>query len=72
MANKNEITANPISRGIGFFGESWRELKKVHVPTRQETIQATMVVLAMVVLFAMFLGLADYVIGNIMQKIFKL
>ncbi len=69
MAAQTEQVRNPISRGINFLREAWIELKKVHPPTRQETMQATIVVLMMVVLFATFLGLADYIVGNIMQAI---
>ncbi len=50
-----------------FARESWAELKKVHRPTRQETIQATIVVLVLVVIFAFFMGLTDLIIGQIMQ-----
>ena len=69
MANAQEVTTNPVSKGMNFFQESVDELKKVHHPTRQETIQASMVVLAMVVMFSIFLGLVDYVIGNVMQAV---
>jgi len=69
MANQEQASTNQISRSIRFFKDAWAELKKVHPPTREETIQATIVVLFMVVLFAGFLGLADYVVGNIMQAV---
>ena len=54
---------------IAFGKEAWAELKKVHSPTRQETLQVTVGVLFMVFLFGIFLGLADLVIGKIMQSI---
>ena len=66
---KIEAKSNPISAGVQFVDESWRELKKVHAPTRQETIQASIVVLVMVILFALFLGAADLVVGKVMQTI---
>ena len=62
-----EEKQNLISRGTGFSKESWGELKKVHAPTRQETIQITLGVLLMVVLFGVFLGLTDLIVGKIMQ-----
>ncbi|MCB0360034.1 MAG: preprotein translocase subunit SecE, partial [Bdellovibrionales bacterium] len=43
--------------------------KKVHSPTRQETIQATIVCLVMLVLFAVFLGFADLIVGKILQQV---
>ena len=55
--------------GINFFRECWDELKKVHPPTRQETVQATLVVLLMIVLFSVFLGATDLIVGELMQKI---
>lgn len=60
---------NPVTRSIDFFREATSELKKVHPPTRQETIQATIVVLFMVAIFAAFMGLADYIVGNVMRSI---
>lgn len=69
MAKAETERKNPISRGIDFTAQSWEEIKKVHVPTKQETIQATLVVLVMLIMFATFLGLADLVVGKIMQSI---
>ena len=68
---KKEATkpSNPISRGLAFLKESWEELKKVHTPGQQETIQATMVVLAIVCFFAFFLGVADWIVGGMMRSI---
>ena len=64
-----ETSAGTVSKSIGFFNDAWAELKKVHSPTRQETIQATTVVLMMVVLLAAFMGLVDYLVGNIMRSV---
>src|SRR3569832_2233353 len=43
----------------GFFRESQIELRKVVWPTGNETTQTTLVVMAMVVVFAVFLWLLD-------------
>ncbi|MCC6220995.1 MAG: preprotein translocase subunit SecE [Deltaproteobacteria bacterium] len=68
MAKKEtEEKVGILEQGISFGNEAWLELKKVHLPSRQETMQATMVVMFMMFLFAVFLGLADYIVGNIMQ-----
>lgn len=56
-----------VSKGISFTRESWAELKKVTFPTRQETIQATLVVLMMMVLVSAYLGLLDLVFYKLMQ-----
>ncbi len=64
-----EESQNIISRGFGFFGESWTELKKVHTPTRQETMMLTVRVFALIGLFGVFLGLTDLLVGMAMQYI---
>jgi len=58
-----------VSQAIDFSKASWEEVKKVHTPTRQETMQATLVVIFMVILFSVFLGLVDYVVGNVMKAV---
>lgn len=52
-----------------FFPDAWAELKKVHAPTRQETIMVTLLVLGMIAVFGVFLGIADLLIGKLMQVI---
>ena len=71
MAKRKEDSGsgNPIGRAVTFSQDSWAELKKVHAPSRQETIQSSLVVIAMVVMFSLFLGLADFVCGWLMQNI---
>jgi len=64
-----EESGGTVTKSVGFFQDAWGELKKVHSPTRQETIQATIVVLMMVVLLSAFMGLADYLVGNIMRSV---
>ena len=59
------VSANPVR----FFQESWAELKKVHPPTKDETIQATVVVFIMMVIFAVLLGVFDIFAGNVMTWI---
>lgn len=43
--------------------ESWIEVRKVVWPTRQETIQTTLVVMAVVVVVALLLWLVDTLLG---------
>lgn len=59
----------PVQQSVGFMRESVDELKKVHPPTREETVRTSIVVLIMVTLFASFLGFADAVVGRIMSSI---
>ena len=58
-----------VPRTIGFLGEVWAELKKVHWPTRKETYAATLVVLVITVLVAVFLGVVDFAISHLVQAI---
>ena len=46
-------------RFVGFFQDSWREVKKVVWPTRKETMQMTAYVFGFVVVMAAFLWLTD-------------
>jgi len=58
-----------VPRAMGFLGEVWTELKKVHWPSRKETYAATVVVLVITVLVAVFLGLVDFGISHMVQAI---
>ncbi|MFN8390877.1 MAG: preprotein translocase subunit SecE [Bdellovibrionota bacterium] len=66
---KEAAKKNIIAQGVDFSNESWAELKKVHAPSRQETIMLTLRVLMMVCLFGVFLGLTDLIVGKIMQSL---
>jgi len=46
-----------------FLAEVWSELRKVHWPTRQETVAATVVVIVVVLIVSLWLGLVDGVIS---------
>jgi preprotein translocase SecE subunit len=48
---------------------SWAELQRVQWPDRQQVAQATGVVLGFVVLTGVFLGVADYVAGKLINWI---
>jgi preprotein translocase subunit SecE len=57
------------NRVIGFLRASWAELQRVQWPDRQQVAQATGVVLGFVVITGIFLGVADYVAGKIINAI---
>jgi preprotein translocase SecE subunit len=57
------------SRSFGFFSESFDELKKISTPTRQETIQATVVTLFIMVFVALVLFAMDVVFSTIMSSV---
>ena len=50
-------------KGKNFFRGTWSELKKVHWPTRQTVIKYTAVVLATVLVMALFFWLLDTVLS---------
>ena len=48
-----------FTQGISFVQEAWIELSKVHYPSPKETMQATIVVVALSFVMALWLGLVD-------------
>jgi len=54
-----------------FFQEVSVELKKVSWPTRQQTLNATAVVIAVSFIVAFFLGMVDVVLARIVGSIMK-
>ena len=65
MANAKEWA----DQSIQFFKEVWIELKKVHWPTWKETRAATIVVVVVVTVFAIFLGLMDFTLSHVVQRL---
>ncbi|MEK6562522.1 MAG: preprotein translocase subunit SecE [Candidatus Binatota bacterium] len=52
-----------------FFKEAWQELKKVHWPSRKETYAATLLVVIVVLMIALFLALVDFGLTRTIQAI---
>jgi preprotein translocase SecE subunit len=50
-----------LNQGVSFVQESWTELSKVHFPSPKETMQATVVVVVLALVMALWLGLTDMV-----------
>ena len=48
-----------LDMGVSFVQEAWNELSKVHYPSPKETMQATIVVVALSFVMALWLGLID-------------
>ena len=48
-----------LDQGANFVKEAWKELAKVHFPTPKETMQATLVVVILTLVMALWLGLVD-------------
>lgn len=65
MANIKETK----DQSVQFLQEVWIELKKVHWPSWKETRSATLVVVVVVMFFAVFLGLVDFGLSQIVQRL---
>lgn len=64
MANERlQQVKEIIPQSRQFLTEVVSELRKVHWPTRQETVAATVVVLVVVAIVSLWLGLVDGVIS---------
>ncbi len=60
-----------VPRSITFFQEVSVELRKVHWPTRKETTVATVVVVAIIILMAAYLGLVDFLLSQAVHLILR-
>jgi preprotein translocase subunit SecE len=52
-----------------YIQESRHELKKVNWPTRKETLNGTILVIAISLVVAAFLGIADYVLNFALEQV---
>ncbi|MCB0338948.1 MAG: preprotein translocase subunit SecE [Bdellovibrionales bacterium] len=68
-ASREDSKLGPIGQGREFISDSIVELKKVSVPTRQETVQATMVVIFMLFVVSIYLGMLDLIFKRLMESI---
>jgi len=66
-----ERRAAPGSRLVNFLQGSWRELQRVQWPDRRQVMQATGVVIGFVIVAGVFLGVADFVAGKLMNFVLK-
>ena len=54
---------------FGFFVETKQELNKVIWPTRQELVGSTFVVIVTTFILAAFIGVVDFILSQIIQRI---
>lgn len=52
-----------------FLREAYGEMKKVSWPTREQTIQYTVLVVSISIFVAIFLGVLDYMFGSIIKSV---
>lgn len=68
MSGSDANTTTP-SRGRGYLAESIEELKKVHTPTREETIRNTWVVMFIIIIVSVCLFVLDFVFNWLMTRL---
>ena len=49
-----------LNQAVSFVREAYAELAKVHYPSPKETMQATIVVVALAFVMALWLGVIDF------------
>ncbi|MDA2936120.1 preprotein translocase subunit SecE [Patescibacteria group bacterium AH-259-L05] len=58
-----------ITKVTNYFKGSVKELKKVNWPTKQQAIRHTLLVIAISLVVATFLGIVDFILTNILQLV---
>ena len=58
-----------VPRTGTFLTEVRSEVKKVHWPSRKETYAATMVVVVITLIVALFLGVVDFAISAVIRTV---
>ena len=67
MYDRLQRVKDVVPQSRQFLTEVWGELRKVHWPTRQETLAATVIVVVVVVIVSLYLGLVDWALTSIIQ-----
>jgi preprotein translocase subunit SecE len=68
MANAADSGSAPVQRGRGFLHEVIVELKKTTWPTPAEAWRLTMVVLAVIIVVAVYIGIIDFILSTLTEK----
>jgi preprotein translocase subunit SecE len=68
-AGEDSTVARYVKVALQFLRESRMELKKVKWPTRKELLAATAVVIALVLVVALFLGVIDFALIKIIRNL---
>ena len=69
-AQASRPRASLASRTVDFLRACWAELQRMQWPNRQQTSQATAVVLGFVIVAGIYLGIADLISQKIVNLIF--
>ena len=71
MADEEVGRRNFIQRGIGFVKEVKAEFTKVNWPSREELFGSTAVVIVLSLLLAIFIGIVDLTLSNILTLLLR-
>ena len=66
-AVSTQATPKPENRLVRYFKETRAELRKVSWPTRQQATNLTIIVLAVTIVMAIFLGVVDLVFAALIR-----
>ena len=69
MEERLQKVKDIVPRSRQFLSDVWAELRKVHWPTRQETLAATVVVIVVVVIVSLWLGAVDGVLSFFLTRL---
>lgn len=58
-----------LDQALSFVQEAWTELSKVHFPSPKETAQATVVVVILSLVMALWLGLIDLAATRVVREL---
>lgn len=59
-SEQNTDNQSLVGKSRGYFADSWAEVKKVSMPSRQETVQATLATIVIIVFFSLCLFMFDF------------
>ena len=71
MAEEEVGKGNILQRGLGFLREVRSEFGKVNWPVRQELFGSTGIVIILSLLVAIFIGIADLVLSNLLTLLLR-
>jgi preprotein translocase subunit SecE len=64
-----QVSAKPDNAVVRYFKETRAEIRKVSWPTREEATNLTVIVLAVTVAMAVFLGTVDFLFATLIRLI---
>jgi preprotein translocase subunit SecE len=66
---RSASSGSVVTNTLGYFSDSFAELKRVTYPTKAETIQATVATLAIILFVSVCLFVLDLIFGRLMEVV---